>query len=102
MFQMTIRASRALDGRRSLPGIIQATNKGLNNLITKSSTGICTIYLIKGLISEKPRYIAKIVRVRSNRLNRTKETFSQVHLLNVAEESHQLVTSRTFNRPILV
>jgi ribosomal protein S26 len=72
----------------------------MKSFTVRSNIGMLTKYLITGLISDSPRRIARIVRIRSNEARKTKDTFSAVHLLNVAEEPHQLVTIPVHNRPL--
>ena len=100
MFQIVMKVSRAIDGKRNLPGISQATSRGMASLTVKSRTGTLARFLMKGFSSEKPRYMARTVRVRSNWLRRIKEAFSAVHLLNVAAESHKLAFIPIPNRPV--
>ena len=91
MFHTATRASKAIEGHKSLPGIAQAISNGIKSLTVNSNSGVCTMNLTNGFISANPRYIATSVNNRSIILRKTKESFSAVHLLNVAEESHQLV-----------
>ena len=97
---MMTRVSRAIEGKRSLPGISQAISRGMASLTIRSRTGILTRCLMKGFSSEKPRYTARTVKVRSNWFRRTKEAFSAVHCLNVAAEPHRLAVIPGLNRPM--
>jgi len=92
--------SRAIDGKRSLPGISQAISRGMASLTVRRRTGMSTRCLMKGFSSESPRYIARTVKVRSNWLRRIKEAFSAVHRLNVAAEPHRLAVMPIINRPM--
>ena len=93
MFHIATSASKAIEGHKSLPGIAQAISTGTKSLTVNNNNGICTMNLINGFISASPMYMAISVNKRSKILRKTKDSFSAVHLLNVAEESHQLVTA---------
>jgi hypothetical protein len=99
-FQTMTKVSRAIEGKRSLPGISQAISKGMASLTIRSRIGMLSRCLIKGFSSERPRYIARTVKERSSWFRRIKEAFSTVHCLNVAAEPHRLDVIPVLIRPV--
>ena len=98
-FQPMTKESKTMAGSRSLPGISQAIKRGIANLTMKSITGMVTRCFIKGFTSERPRDKARTVNARSNWFRSTKEIFSTVHCLNVAEEAQRLAVIPVINTP---
>ena len=99
IFQRTTTASRAIEGHRSLPGIIQAISTGIASLIIIRSAGNSIRNLTNGFNSVRPSEIARVVRERSQRFSRIKVTFEAVHRLKVIAESVQLANILSSHYP---